>query len=251
MYVSNGGNTTWEICEAKVAKGVLTLTTTMNLRPQQNIPLGSVSLKVVDDAHRQFSLIPIHSIMTPVHHKIYNDTITLSASTDSYSTWLLVLEDSIRVCHVKSLLSGKDRTAAAVHWYHRQYASYERAMNILEFGGSFTLHHVPRTNDVQGDESHTVSVWLQADEDDTALVFFPAGEDGLQRPPVPTAGRCKSESNAERLVGRGELGGVGSTPVTAASFNLDLETGLTLPFHRILGITKGTSEKVLKSNPNW
>jgi hypothetical protein len=242
ICVESEGKTTWDICEAKVANGVLSLTTTRNLRPQQRVDLGSIAVQILDDSKHQFKLVPLDSCAC----------VILSAPSDTYGEWILALEDAIRVCHVKSLLSGIERTDAAVQWYKRQYSSFERAMNTIEFGGNFTLHHVASNEeDGKSEEPAIVNTWLQADEDDTGLVFFPAGDEGSSRTTAST--RNKSTSNAERLVDRGAQGGRGSStsqPVSAADLHVDMATGLALPFHKILGVTKGTAEKLMKSTPD-
>ena len=196
--------------------------------------------------------------------------MTLSASADTFSVWLLAIEDAIRVCHVRSLTDGRSRTHAAVQWYQQQYDKYEDAMNTIEFGGTFFLHHVTgesvSESESEGEgperedrDTDTVRVWLQAEEEDTGLVFFPAGEEGS--PHAPLAHRKKSVSNAERLVDRsgrrstperGSRPGIGtnSSGTSGSSFLRDMQGGFTLPFHLILGVSKGATEPVRKASAN-
>ena len=138
----------------------------------------------------------------------------------------------------------------------------------------------------------SVRIWLQAEEEDTGLVFFLAGEEeeegSLRLPPSLSSSssssyRKKSVSNVERLIDRSSCssggGGRGSgdgdgdgdgrgvrgsscqpgtdsdgaehhATTTAVTFDITAPGGFTLPFHLILGVTRGATEKVTKSNPD-
>jgi hypothetical protein len=315
------------------ADGMLSLKSIETAQQQQQVLLGNVTVNIVDDSLGQFSLVSVDVNTAPSQYNhrhtqthtgrgrgrgrvndraVYGShKVTLSATLDAYSSWLLAIEDAIKVCHVKSLMTGPGRTNAAVQWYKQQHDNYERAMNTIEFGGAFMLHHVtssPRTgtsavnsgdcgsdsarvskedittdtvtdedtDTVTDEDTYTVTdkdkdtvtdthtdtvtdkdtaserIWLQAEEEDTGLVFFPAGEDGSPLAPSSSssssAHRKKSVSAAEPLIHRPPPRG-NSSGSSGQAFR-GIEGGLVLPFHHILGVTKGTTEKVMKSNPN-
>ena len=146
---------------------------------------------MVDATRGQFSLVPV---ATAPFSDISALTVSLEASMNEYSAWLLALQDAIKVCHVKTLLlkgpASLCRTPIAVQWYKRQFETYEEAMNTIEFGGAFLLHGMHNTSGMKSNTDmsflSSVRIWLQAEEEDTGLVFFLAGEEeeeGSLRPP--------------------------------------------------------------------
>lgn len=355
-----GGVTLWEDCQATLANGVLSLSsitvdkneyeksTHAQTPQQQQIHLYDKKVHVIDASRGQFSLMPV-SKQNPPHqnhtHSLQKHTrfsgsninidtaspsFNLASSMDTYSSWLLALEDAVKVCHVKTLLGSPTRAGdryhtqmqqAAVQWYKEQYESYERAMNTIEFGGMFVLHHVKssstcgidigkeRETDLgsildtgtTGNEStiplsgivSSVRIWLQAEEEDTGLVFFPAAqeedEDDTPRAPSASASasesspscRKKSVSNVEPLLDRSRSGSNtrgarGSSGVDCsqpardsdresdtererdrqrdrdrdiAAANRNARGGFGLPFHHIVSVCRGSTEKVVKSSP--
>lgn len=242
------------MCVLLHVDGILSLNSAASSRlsHHERIDLANVTLDTVDSSLGQFSLIPVQTGTGRARGSDIgadSDPVLLSASPDSYPQWLQSLEDAIRGCHVKSLLSGGKRSHRAVQWYKQQFDKYERAMNTIEFGSAFTLHSLTTGGaGVSGDDCR-LQVWLQAEEDDEGLVLFPAGEDGegpLRTPPPSAAGRKKSVSNAVRLFDC--PGGGSEAERDACAPALQLEGGLHLPFHLILGVVKGTTATELNLN---
>ena len=216
---------------------------------KHQVILDNMRVEVVNEKFKEFSLVPVKTIDLPYQSDMKLESLHFSATSECYTAWVLALEDAIKVCYVKSLLSGfRGRTQVSMEWYKKQYEQYEKAMNTIEYGSNFVLH-TSASNTVKKNLG-TVRIWLQADEEDTGLMFFPAVDESATS--HSSSFRKTTFSSLEHGDGNNRRtfdNSAGSSQISNEAFHTDIiNCGIVLPFYHILGVSKGTKDKIVKCN---
>jgi hypothetical protein len=167
----------------------------------------------VDDQPRRINIITIDN----------DKDLTMEVdSEEEANLWKIALSEAIRASNIKSLMEGY-RIPQVVQWYVEEYAAYQSAMAILEFGNSFKLHY---TN---GMITTLIKVWLQASSNSSGLIFH-LSPDG--------AGGTPDGVSSLKSTDDGKSG--------KSNVNSYLE-GLEIHFSDITNITKGSREHLNKT----
>lgn len=174
------------------------------------------------------SITSCTQISTPIVDK---SLLIETESPEETEDWQSCITDAIRASNIASLSQG-DRIPQVVQWYMEEYASFEEARKVLEFGHLFKLHFIDPSGVI-----HLIKVWLQASSNGLGLVFY-VSLDGHSPPPSVSSEPTASSSNPRRSMT--------STPSSKIPLSTRFD-GLEITFQDIVSITKGTSENVYKS----